>query len=174
MEHEPEMTNIHGRDVIAYQFSDSKSQVTLEQTLFVEDVYKTKKAKIKYSKPGGVKKITYEFTNTAPVTIANYSGQFSVPNKTELYGVVEPERSKKKKTFDIRKESGSKIVEIKRKKVASGDEVVFKIRTYTPSPVIKWTLWALVIFLSVAMLWKRRDILSKLDPESPTDKVTAN
>lgn len=174
LEQGPEVTSIHGRKVLAYQFSEPNSEVTLQQTLFVEDVYKTKKAKIKYSQPGGVKRISYKFINTSPVTITKYSGQLSVPEKTELYGVVAPEWSKKKKTFEIKRDGDWKVVEVKRKKVSPGDDVTFKIRTYSPSPMIKWTLWSLVVFLSGALLWKRRDVLINLDAKPATEKATAN
>lgn len=170
----PMLTEIYGRDVLAYQFVTPNSQVEIKQTLLVEDVYKTKKAKIKYSKPAGVKKVSYEFTNTSPVTIKNYSGQLSVPQKTELYAVVTPEWSKKKKTFEIKQNGDWKVVEVKRKKVNSGSSVAYKIRTYSPSPVIKVVLWSLVILLSTALLWKRRGILSSLDDKSSAKKAIAN
>jgi len=166
----PKVTSVHGREVLAYQFSEPNSEVRLQQTLFVEDVYKTKKAKIKYSQPGGVKRISYAFMNTSPVTIETYSGQLSVPQKTELYGVVTPERSKKKKTYEIKRDGDWKVVEVNRKQVSPGDDVKFKIRTYSPSSAIKWTLWSLVVFLSGALLWKRRDVLMNLDAKPTAEK----
>lgn len=171
---QPKITSVYGRDVLAYQFSLPNSEVKLQQTLLVEDVYKTKKAKIKYSQPGGVKRISYEFTNTSPVSIGQYTGLLSVPNDTELYGVVAPEWSKKKKTFEIKRDGDWKVVEVIRKKIAPGAGVKFKIRTYSPSPVIKWTLWSLVIFLSGALLWKRRDVITNLDEKSASVNATAN
>mgnify|MGYP001329869574 FL=1 len=174
LEQDPEVMSVHGREVLAYQFSKPNNEVLLQQTLLVKDVYKTKKAKIKYSQPGGVKRISYEFINTSPVMIAKYSGQFSVPKKTELYGVITPEWSKKKKTFEIKRDGDWKIVEVKRKKVSPGDDVTFKIRTYAPSLVIKWVLWSMVLLLSAALLWKRRDVVMGLSEETSAEKATAS
>jgi len=171
---QPQIANVYGRDVLAYQFATPNSEVQLQQTLLVEDVYKTKKAKIKYSQPGGVKRISYKFTNTSPVTIAKYTGLLSVPKNTELYGVVTPEWSKKKKTYEIRREGDWKVVEVVRKQIAPSKGVKFKVRTYSPSPMIKWTLWTMVIFLSGALLWKRRDVITTLDEKPTSVKATAS
>lgn len=173
---QPKTTSVYGRDVLVYQFSTPNSEVQLKQTLYVEDVYKTQKAKIKDSQPGGVERISYKFTNTSPVSISKYTGLLSVPHNTELYGVVTPEWSKKEKSFEIKREGNWKVIEVVRNKVAPGNGVEFKIRTYSPSPVIKWTLWSLVIFLSGILLWKRRDVITNQDgkPEAETVKAATN
>ncbi len=169
----PQEANVHGRDVWVYQFEKANMDVTLSQILNVSKVYKTKKAKLKYSHPAGVERISYEFVNTSPATINKYSGTLTVPKGKELYGVVTPEWSKKKKTFDISELNEQKVVQVDRKNLFAADSVKFKIRTYAPSVAIERTLWALVIFLSGALLWKRRGILSELDSSTKTAKQAA-
>lgn len=169
----PQEANVHGRDVWVYQFDKPNADISLSQTLSVNKVYKAKKAKLKYSHPAGVKRVSYEFINSSPATINQYSGVLTVPKGKELYGVVTPEWSKKKKTFDISELNGQKVVQVDRKKLSAADSVKFKIRTYAPSAAIERTLWALVIFLSGALLWKRRGILSELNDSPTATKKTA-
>lgn len=152
---------IHGREAILYRFEADGRPVALTQTFNVEKVYKEKKAKLKYSHPGGVTRVSYTFVNTSPSTIEKFSTQLSVPKGTELYGVVTPKWSKKKKTFEIGENDGWKEVTVERSDLSAGDEVELKVRLYRPSPVIKWVLWSIVILLSAALLWKRRDVLSE-------------
>ncbi|MGF1762030.1 hypothetical protein [Aliivibrio kagoshimensis] len=165
---------IHGRDVLVYQFKNANAAVLLNQTLNVTKLYKEKKAKLKYSHPGGVKRVSYEFINSSPVAIGKYVGSLGVPQGKELYGVVLPEWSKKKKTFFIGEQDGYKTVDVVKKKLKPGSEVEFRIRTYQPAAAIKWTMWTLVILLSGALLWKRRDVLNDLDSASNAQKSVAN
>ncbi|MCW8331042.1 hypothetical protein MD588_19800 [Photobacterium sp. SDRW27] len=164
-----QLVSVHGREVFAYQFEKGNNDVSMMQMVQVADLYKEKKAKLKYSHPGGVKRISYEFVNTAPVTIGKYSGSLSIPQGKELYGVVKPEWSKKKKTFDIHEEAGWKVVEVSKKNLKANDSVEFRVRTYQPSAAIKWTLWAVVLLLSGALLWKRRGVLSDLQSSDKSD-----
>jgi hypothetical protein len=153
------LISVHGRDVWAYQFKNANQDVSLTHTVSVKGVYKEKKAKLKYSHPDGIKRVSYEFINTTPTKIAKYSGALTVPEGKELFGVVIPKWSKKKKTFEIYQEQNLKVVEVKKKKLSPGKSVEFRIRTYQPSVVAERTLWGIVLLLSGVMLWRRRAIL---------------
>ncbi len=155
----PERVDIHGREAYRYRFASSDNLVTLQQTFQVKKLYKEKKAKLKYSHPAGVTRVSYTFTNTSPSTIDDFSTQLSVPKGTELYGVVTPEWSKKKKTFTISKLDDWKVVTVNRSALTAGQDVETKVRLYRPAPNIKWVLWTFVILISGALLWKRRDVL---------------
>ncbi|RXJ72765.1 hypothetical protein CS022_14125 [Veronia nyctiphanis] len=157
----PIQFSIHGREALLYRFKRDGSPVTVKQSFEVQKVYREKKAKLKYSHPGGVTRVSYTFVNTSPSTIETFSTQFSMPKDAELYGVVTPKWSKKKKTFSIGEHEGWKEVTVSRSSLVAGDEVKLKVRLYRPSPMIKWVLWSIVILLSCALLWKRRDVLSE-------------
>ena len=112
-----ELLNVHGRNVWVYQFEKANNNVELMHTVKAINIYKKENAKIKDSHPAGIKRISYEFINTAPVKIAKYHGSLSVPSDSELFGVVLPKWSKKKKTFELGEEGGLKVVMVSKNKL---------------------------------------------------------
>ncbi len=154
-----EIKKVYGQKVVVLQFLDKDAAVIVNEKFSVKKLYKGKKAKQKYSHPGNVKNVTYKFKNTAPVKIDKYFLTLAVPKGVELYNVVYPKISKKKKTFIISAKDGYTVVSVKKKKIKQAGEFKVSLNYYAQPYNVKMVVWLFAIFIGGFMLYTRRATL---------------
>ena len=133
----------------------------------VEGVYELKKAKLKKTFPGKVKKVSYELQNTAPITIDDYKCDMVVTSGYELFNIVDYDAEE---NFEIFEKDGIKYGSNHIVKIKSGESFKITLNLIPENNYNPFIIWTFVILVSTYSLYKNKDILIKAKEMSLKNK----
>lgn len=141
-------------------FNEKESEVSFEVVIKKAGTYEGKKAKLGDTFPSGARTIEYKVVNSAPIAIKSYSAEIAAPEGKELLNIVGFDAEE---AFTVTQQEGKTFGGFDFEEVAAGKEVKLAINIFSPMKIHSTLVWILSILISVAFMFKNKDLLKGKD-----------